>query len=110
MTPTAARRTSRRSPPASTAQASFDAPPARSTGSETGPSTASSASRISVRSSLSMATVVIPDLVADRRERVRGFMQEHVYPNEATLGGEDEAADALIRELQHEAKEAGLWA
>jgi acyl-CoA dehydrogenase len=57
-----------------------------------------------------MATVVIPDLVADRRERVRGFMQEHVYPNEATLGGEDEAADALIRELQHEAKEAGLWA
>jgi acyl-CoA dehydrogenase len=57
-----------------------------------------------------MATVVIPDLVADRRERVRGFMQEHVYPNEATLAGENEAADALIRELQHEAKEAGLWA
>jgi acyl-CoA dehydrogenase len=57
-----------------------------------------------------MATVVIPDLVAGRRERVRGFMQEHVYPNEATLGREDDAADALIRKLQHEAKEAGLWA
>jgi acyl-CoA dehydrogenase len=57
-----------------------------------------------------MATVVIPDLVADRRERVRGFMEEHVYPNEAALLAEDDAADALIRDLQHEAKEAGLWA
>src|SRR6266478_6514504 len=57
-----------------------------------------------------MATVVIPDLVADRRERVRGFMEEHVYPNETALVAEDDAADALVRELQHEAKEAGLWA
>jgi acyl-CoA dehydrogenase len=57
-----------------------------------------------------MATVVIPDLVADRRERVRGFMEERVYPNEAALLAEDDAADALIRELQHEAREAGLWA
>ena len=57
-----------------------------------------------------MATVVIPDLVADRRERVRGFMEEHVYPNETALVAEDDAADALVRDLQHEAKEAGLWA
>jgi acyl-CoA dehydrogenase len=57
-----------------------------------------------------MATVAIPDLIAERRERVRAFMDEHVYPNEHALVREDEAADALIRELQHEAKEAGLWA
>jgi acyl-CoA dehydrogenase len=57
-----------------------------------------------------MSTVVIPDVVADRREQVRGFMEEHVYPNEPTLFREDETADALIRELQHEAKDAGLWA
>jgi alkylation response protein AidB-like acyl-CoA dehydrogenase len=57
-----------------------------------------------------MATAVIPDLVAERRERVRAFMEEHVYPNEAALTREDEAADALIRELQQEAKDGGLWA
>ncbi|HKT45565.1 MAG TPA: acyl-CoA dehydrogenase family protein [Gaiellaceae bacterium] len=57
-----------------------------------------------------MATVVIPELVADRRERVRGFMEEHVYPNEAALAREDDAADALVRELQQGAKDAGLWA
>ena len=32
-----------------------------------------------------MATVVIPDLIADRREQVRSFMEEHVYPNEQAL-------------------------
>jgi acyl-CoA dehydrogenase len=57
-----------------------------------------------------MATVVIPDLVAERRERVRSFMEEHVYPNEPTLFREDETADALIRDLQQEAKSADLWA
>ncbi len=57
-----------------------------------------------------MATVVIPDLIAERRERVRAFMDEFVYRNEPTLFREDEQSDALIRELQHEAKEAGLWA
>ena len=57
-----------------------------------------------------MATVVIPDLVAERREHVRSFMEEHVYPNEPALFREDEAADALIAELQQEAKSANLWA
>jgi len=57
-----------------------------------------------------MATVVIPDVIAERRERVRSFMEEHVYPNEQALGREDDAADALVRELQQEAREAGLWA
>src|SRR5437868_8949048 len=111
MTPPAARRTSRRSPPASTAHASFDAPPARRTGSPmSGPRRASSASRISMRSSLSVSTVVIPDVVVDRRERVRGFMEEHVYPNGQALLREDAGSDALVRELQKEAKEEGLWA
>src|SRR5262249_36390399 len=57
-----------------------------------------------------MATVVIPDVVAERRERVRAFMEEHVYPNESALAREDDAADALVRELQQEARAAGLWA
>src|SRR5262245_58433525 len=100
MTPTAARRTSSGSPPASTAHASFDAPPGSRTGSDSGPSTASSASRMSA----------IIAAVEERRERVRAFMEEHVYPNEQTLTREDDAADALVGELQQKAKDAGLWA
>jgi len=46
----------------------------------------------------------------DRREQVRAFMEEHVYPNEPALTREDDAADALVRDLQHRAKDAGLWA
>ena len=63
-----------------------------------------------MRSLLEMETVVIPDLVSERRERVRSFMEEHIYPNEATLFAENERADALIAELRQEAKDAGLWA
>src|SRR5581483_10703443 len=100
MTPPAARRTSRRSPPASTAHASFEAPPARRTGSVHSPRTAWSASRISA----------IIAVMVGRRERVREFMEAHVYPNERALSREDDAADALVRELQQEAKAAGLWA
>ncbi len=48
--------------------------------------------------------------MAEKRERVRAFMEEHVYPNERALMGEDDAADALIRELQQKVKDAGLWA
>ena len=57
-----------------------------------------------------MTVAAIPELFAERRERVRAFMDEHVYPNEQALFAEDEAADALIEELRHEAKEADLWA
>jgi alkylation response protein AidB-like acyl-CoA dehydrogenase len=54
--------------------------------------------------------VVIPDLVSERREQVRAFMDEHIYPNENALLAEDEQADALIVELRQEARAAGLWA
>jgi acyl-CoA dehydrogenase len=57
-----------------------------------------------------VATVVIPDLIADRREQVRSFMEEHVYPNEQAFAREDDAADALVAGLRQEAKDAGLWA
>jgi acyl-CoA dehydrogenase len=48
--------------------------------------------------------------VTDRRERVRAFMEEHVYPNEPALTREDDAADGLIGELQQRARDARLWA
>ena len=55
-------------------------------------------------------SAVIPEPVRERRERVRSFMEEHVYPNEPRLFTEDEAADRLVAELQQKAKDAGLWA
>ncbi len=55
-------------------------------------------------------SVVIPEPIVERRAAVRAFMDEHVYPNESALAGEDEAADALVRELQQHAKDADLWA
>ncbi len=50
-----------------------------------------------------------PDVSA-RRAQVRAFMEEHVYPNEAALAREDDAADALIEKLRAQAKEVGIWA
>ena len=55
-------------------------------------------------------STLAPESVAERRALVRAFMEEHVYPNEAALDREDEAADALIEELRGRAKEAGIWA
>jgi acyl-CoA dehydrogenase len=55
-------------------------------------------------------SLVIPEPIRERRERVRAFMEEHVYPNEAALFGEDEAAAALVADLQRKAKGEGLWA
>jgi acyl-CoA dehydrogenase len=50
------------------------------------------------------------DEALELRARVRAFMEAHVYPNEAALGREDEAADALVEELRAKAKDEGLWA
>jgi alkylation response protein AidB-like acyl-CoA dehydrogenase len=47
---------------------------------------------------------------ASLRAEYRAFMEEHVYPNEAALALEDEAAATLIAELRARAKAAGLWA
>src|ERR687894_3082008 len=44
------------------------------------------------------------------RERVRAFMEAHVYPNEQALGREDDEADAVVERLRAVAKEEGLWA
>ena len=55
-------------------------------------------------------TVLAPPDLAARRAEVRAFMEEHVYPSEAALEREDEAADALIEELRAKAKAAGIWA
>src|SRR5262245_31273720 len=48
--------------------------------------------------------------VLELRARVRAFMEERVYPNEAALDREDEGADELVARLRSEVKEQGLWA
>ena len=45
--------------------------------------------------------------IKELRGRYRGFMEEHVYPNERALRADDAG---LIRSLQTKAKEQGLWA
>src|SRR5881397_3868599 len=52
------------------------------------------------------AAVDFTELRAD----YRAFMEEHVYPNEAALGREDDPAQELIVELRARAKAEGLWA
>jgi alkylation response protein AidB-like acyl-CoA dehydrogenase len=46
----------------------------------------------------------------ERLATVRAFMAERVIPNEAMLDRQDDAAEALLRNLQAEVREAGLWA
>jgi acyl-CoA dehydrogenase len=47
------------------------------------------------------------EAIQELRGRYRAFMEEHVYPNERALHGDDAE---LIRSLQAKAKEQGLWA
>ena len=57
-----------------------------------------------------MTELTLPPEVSERRAEVRAFMEEYVYPNEAALAQEDDAADLLIAELRGKAQAAGIWA
>jgi acyl-CoA dehydrogenase len=46
----------------------------------------------------------------ERLEQVKTFMAERVLPNEAALDKEDDAAQALVAQLQNEVRALGLWA
>ena len=48
--------------------------------------------------------------VLELRERVRAFMEAHVYPNEPVLDREDDEAAVLVSRLRQVAKDEGLWA
>src|SRR6478735_4908098 len=51
-----------------------------------------------------------PSGLDELRERYRAFMDEHVFPNEAALAREEDAAAELIASLRARAKAEGLWA
>jgi acyl-CoA dehydrogenase len=46
----------------------------------------------------------------ERLEQVRAFMSERVLPNEHILDREDDEAANLVKQLQGEVRELGLWA
>jgi alkylation response protein AidB-like acyl-CoA dehydrogenase len=52
----------------------------------------------------------VPPHVRPLREQVESFMRERVEPAEAQLHAGGDEADAMLRQLQAEAKAAGLWA
>ena len=47
------------------------------------------------------------DEVVELRDRVRAFMEEHVYPNEPALDREDDDADALVARASRPREGAG---
>ena len=53
---------------------------------------------------------LFPDGYAERRERYRAFVEEHVIPAEGALNREDDESLRLIATLQQSARDAGLWA
>jgi alkylation response protein AidB-like acyl-CoA dehydrogenase len=53
---------------------------------------------------------LFPPEYLDARARYGAFMEEHVYPNEAAIGREDDDAQELLEDLRDRAREAGLWA
>jgi acyl-CoA dehydrogenase len=57
-----------------------------------------------------MAVLGMTPEVRELRGRVRAFMDEHIYPNEAVFDREDEDAEALVKDLRARVKAAGLWA
>jgi alkylation response protein AidB-like acyl-CoA dehydrogenase len=44
------------------------------------------------------------------RQRVRGFMDEHVFPNEGVLSEQNGHSESLMKDLQSKTKSMGMWA
>jgi acyl-CoA dehydrogenase len=59
---------------------------------------------------VTVAELAPPPGLEELRARYREFMETHVYPNEAAIAREDDAALALVDELRAHAKDEGLWA
>ncbi len=48
--------------------------------------------------------------IREMRQKVRAFMDEHIYPNEEFLTGGEDKALALMQELRGKVKKMGMWA
>ena len=59
---------------------------------------------------MSVVELAPPPGLDELRARYRAFMEEHVYPNEAAIAREDDAAFELVDSLRGRARAGGLWA
>jgi acyl-CoA dehydrogenase len=59
---------------------------------------------------VSVTELAPPPSLEELRARYRSFMEEHIYPNEAAIAREDDAALELVDSLRERAKAQGLWA
>src|SRR5437899_7812407 len=57
-----------------------------------------------------MAAFQVPEHGRPIREKVTRFIEDRVYPAGPTIHAGGEEANALVRELQAQAKSEGLWA
>src|SRR3972149_6265488 len=48
--------------------------------------------------------------IREMRQKVRAFMDEHIYPNEEFLTEGGDEAQALMQELRAKVKKMGMWA
>jgi acyl-CoA dehydrogenase len=59
---------------------------------------------------VSVTELAPPPGLEELRARYRAFMEQHVYPKEAAIAREDDAALELVDALRERAKAGGLWA
>ncbi len=48
--------------------------------------------------------------IKEMRAKAKAFLDEHIIPNEATLGQHDAESEALMKDLQQRVKAMGMWA
>jgi acyl-CoA dehydrogenase len=59
---------------------------------------------------MALANTLSAGEIEELKAAYRAFMEAHVYPNEAALAREDDAAERLVADLRARAKSEGLWA
>ena len=57
-----------------------------------------------------MVSFTLSPEIKELRKKVKAFMEEHIYPNEATFNEGGSEAEELMKELQAKTKAAGMWA
>ncbi len=57
-----------------------------------------------------MADLTLTPEVKEMRQRVRSFMDEHIYPNEEALSEHNGQSESLMKDLQSRTKSQRMWA
>src|SRR6266849_384556 len=57
-----------------------------------------------------MTDLTLTPEIREMRQRVRGFMDENIYPNEEVLSDHNGQSESLMKDLQASTKSMGMWA